>query len=191
MLKQGHPASQWGVQIKILMAELDASTETGVQLYCKKKSCFFLCLSGAYRLPASPSAHIIFGSPAPNVAPGMEQMLSKCLWNDKTGERSKAVGLPHSGSLYSTENSFASVWKHGTNLIHRKASPAAPGNLARPAWPARHQPLTCQHGVVDVVSRYLILHFFPPPPFHWGPRVIFVGVLQTRCPRVGIQLFLL
>ena len=73
------------------MSELDGSTETKVSLW--SKNLFFslsprklLASLSTHKLLASPNSHIIFGSPAPNLAPGVAQVLNKCLLNDNMKE---------------------------------------------------------------------------------------------------------
>ena len=61
--------------------------------YIVKKICSFLFLFTDCKLFASPIPHITFGSPAPNLGPGTEQVLNKCLLNDKMNERNEVVGL--------------------------------------------------------------------------------------------------
>lgn len=93
-------------------------------------------------------------------------------------------------SLHSMHDfSFASVWNHGTNFIDGKASFAAPGNVAQPA---RHWSIACQHGMVDMARQVsnsplpsLLLPSSGTPQaqrFPYGPRVTFIGALQSRCP---------
>lgn len=88
-------------------------------------------------------------------------MLNKCLLNHKRNERSKTVGLPHLVALHGGRL----FWNNSTNLRERNSFAAAPGSMAQPA---RHQSLSCQHGMVDVVR--LVSNsplVFSPPPFLW------------------------
>lgn len=78
--------------------------------------------------------------------------------------RNKAVGLPPSGSLHSTQDFSVQVFESWHRTSRQKGFLCCPwrrGSAHSP--PAHHLP----QGVVGVVHRYLILHSFPPPPFLW------------------------
>lgn len=91
------------------------------------KTCSSLFLSIANQLLAPPRPHIIFGSPAPNVARhGVDAKQMFVEWQNEWKKQS--CWTPTHGLFALQRTSLCKCLNHGTELLSRKASSAAPGH---------------------------------------------------------------